>query len=1077
MSRIADIFSLSQQRMTNKILMFSLLGILTSSAAFAQNQVLEFTDSKELENLSAEFARKDAELQSKIEAYATKNGLLIHHYLPTGKVMSFVDFDTDGKPVYVQTDNAKAASTIATSKVYPSATLASKYNLAGRGFTVGEWDGGSSRITHREYQGRAFQADNSTMAVSEHATHVGGTLIAGGVTPGAKGMAYQAKLLTHDWTNDDAEMAAKAAQGLLISNHSYGTVCGWEVDASGNWAWNGNNTVNATYDYKFGYYDTQARDWDRLTYKAPFYLVVKSAGNSRDSGPSNDPQHPRNGPYDCLPTYSIAKNILTVGAVNGLSNGYNGPASVTMSSFSSWGPADDGRIKPDIVGDGVNLNSCGSAADDNYASLSGTSMSGPSVAGSCLLLQEFYSNTHFQKRMKSATLKGLVIHTADECFNPSQGGWTGPDYRFGWGLMNTKNAADLIYNDSTESMMRELVLDNQQPQEITITAKGTEPLVATICWTDYEGTPGPAAYNSRLKNLVNDLDLRVCSALGSDTTFPWKLNPDSLTRPARKGDNSVDNVEKIELTNPVAGQTYKIRVSNKGNLFAGTNQPQKQAFSLIVSGIVEGDTSITCIPRQFMNSRTGIFDDGSGSTRNYAQNADCGWVINPEDSDAVVQVIFRSFNVAAGDTLYAYSGNSASGALIGKFSGSSLPDTIKSSTNQMFFNFKSTTGSTASGWEVSYKAIQTPKFDFTPQSRTVCSGSPISFSVQVLNGPATGWNYSWDIPGSSNQNPIVANPTAQYDQIGVYPVSLTVSNEAGPKTITKTALITVKPALAPNPGPNFEGFESSSFPNNAGNPSLNWTVTTDVNTWQRSSLSPFEGLASARIKNFTNKRDVRELVSPAFDLSGLNIQRFLKFRYAYARMTTAASADQFRVLASSDCGRTWTELLKRNNTTNPKLSTIGDAAADIVAGTFIPEPNQYRSDSLSLNSLVGAGNNISVKFEMTSELGNYLYLDNVTIGGIQTSVNNYFNQTFSASIAPNPGDGNSKLLINLVSGQSVRADLIDVTGKLVSSKELAPASEFSTEMQDLFGPVKPGIFIIRLSSDAGVRVIKWENKN
>jgi len=194
-------------------------------------------------------------------------------------------------------------------------------------------------------------------------------------------------------------------------------------------------------------------------------------------------------------------------------------------------------------------------------------------------------------------------------------------------------------------------------------------------------------------------------------------------------------------------------------------------------------------------------------------------------------------------------------------------------------------------------------------------------------------------------------------------------------------------------------------------------------------------------------------------------------------MTTAASADQFRVLASSDCGRTWTELLKRNNTTTPKLSTIGDAAADIVAGTFIPEPSQYRSDSLSLNTLIGAGNNISVKFEMTSELGNYLYLDNVTIGGIQTSVNNYFNQTFSASIAPNPGDGSSKLLINPVTGQSVRVELIDITGKLVSSKELTPELYFSAEIQDLFGPVKPGIFIIRLSSDAGVRVIKWENKN
>jgi hypothetical protein len=1059
--------------MLNRKLIFAgVLACLSAEAGFTQSRPISLDRIQKLELLSEEFHERDALLQKKIESYAKEKGMSVHKVLPDGKVMSLVNFDFDGKPLYIQTDNVRAAATISTNKVHPSATLSSRYNLAGRGFSIGEWDGGSSRISHREYQGRAIQGDNSTMAQSEHATHVGGTLIAGGVTPNAKGMAFQATLLTHDWTNDDAEMAAKAAQGLLISNHSYGTVCGWEVDANGNWAWNGNNNVNPTYDYKFGYYDSQARDWDRLAFNAPGYLIVKSAGNARNSGPANDPQHPRNGPYDCLPTYSTAKNILTVGAVNGLSNGYNGPSSVTMSDFSSWGPADDGRIKPDIVGDGVNLFSCGIGADNDYVSLSGTSMSGPSVAGSCLLLQELFSNTHYGKTMKSATLKGLVIHTADECYN-----WPGPDYQFGWGMMNSRKASDVILADSIRTILKESVLNNQQPEEITVTAKGNEPLVATLCWTDYQGTPGPAAYNSRLRNLVNDLDLRVFTEAGSDTTFPWRLNPDSLTNPARKGDNKVDNVEKIELPSPMAGQSYKIRISNKGTLFAGTGQPQVQSYSLIVSGIIAGDTAATCRPLQFMNSRTGIFDDGSGSSKNYANGADCGWVINPEDSNAIVQLAFRNFNVATGDTLYAYSGTNSTGALIGKFSGSTLPDTIKSTTAQMYLNFQSNADGNATGWEVSYKSIQKPLFNFTPNSTTACAGDPVSFNVQVLNGPATGWTYNWDMPGASNPNPTGNSVSSTWTQAGTFGVALTVSNLAGPKTLSKPALMDIKPGVSSNPGPVFEGFESSSFPSVPSNPDLNWTITADANPWQRSSLSPYEGAASARIKNFTNLQNVRTLTSPTFDLSGVNLERFVKFRYAYARITSAASADQFRVLASSDCGRTWTELLKRNNTTTPKLSTIGDTPSDVVAGTFIPEPNQYRLDSLSLNNLSGAVNNISIRFEMTSDKGNYLYLDNVSIGGITTNLRGEENGASNIRVIPNPGDGNSVLRLESLKGLSPTAELVEISGRVLSSFKLPSLTSMDITIRDAFGNQKPGLYFIRVSSSEGVRIIKWENKN
>ncbi|WP_421020008.1 S8 family serine peptidase, partial [Klebsiella pneumoniae] len=83
----------------------------------------------------------------------------------------------------------------------------------------------------------------------------------------------------------------------------------------------------------------------------------------------------------------IAKNNLTIGAVNGIPGGWNKPGDVVMSSFSSWGPTDDGRIKPDLVADGVSVTSTGGNSTTSYATLSGTSMAAPNTTGSLLLLQ------------------------------------------------------------------------------------------------------------------------------------------------------------------------------------------------------------------------------------------------------------------------------------------------------------------------------------------------------------------------------------------------------------------------------------------------------------------------------------------------------------------------------------------------------------------------------------------------------------------------------------------------------------------------------------------------------------------
>lgn len=485
--------------------------------------------------------------------------------------MELMYIDALGQPQYYVTHNVNSAASISTNEVNTGGSTG--YNLDGAGMTIHEWDGGGVLTTHQEYGGRVVQGDGVT-STHYHSTHVAGTLIASGVSANAKGMAPAASLRAFDWNSDEAEMASEAANNnALVSNHSYGFGRGWEYDGA-SWVWYGSTSVSTLEDYLFGFYDSQAQSWDNIAYNAPYYLIVKSAGNDRDDGPGSG-TYPDDGPYDCISHAGVAKNILTVGAVGDIAGGYTQPSDVIMSSFSSWGPADDGRIKPDIVANGTGLYSTDNGHDADYTSLSGTSMSSPSAAGSLILLQEYYEDLNGPGNyMLSSTLKALVIHTADEA-----GTADGPDYEYGWGLMNTEKAADVISDDIGMNTIEENLLVNGGSYQRTVTALGGVPLKVSIVWTDVPGSPVVASLDPTDLMLVNDLDLRLTES--ANTYYPWKLDGTNPANAAtRNGENNVDNVELVCVDNPTAGVQYTIIVDHDGALNGGS-----QAFSLIVTGV------------------------------------------------------------------------------------------------------------------------------------------------------------------------------------------------------------------------------------------------------------------------------------------------------------------------------------------------------------------------------------------------------------------------------------------------------------------------------------------------------------
>ena len=570
-----------------------------------------FTNSRILNQAALGFRLAHEENYAKALAMANKKGWSLSFNTSNGNKAHLVGVDNFGYPQYLVTNsNVIAAATTRANQLWPGGS--SGLNLSGSSNNmknkIGIWDGGAVLSTHVELIGRVTQKDNPT-DVDDHATHVSGTMIASGVNPAAKGMAFGAQgLLAYSFFigNDITQMTNEAAAGLLLSNHSYGFLAGWTRNESQNnrWEFRGDATENE--DYKFGTYGDYSQFLDSIAYNAPFYLVVRSAGNNRnDNGPAVGSPYFRfnasgqmidagtrpagissNDSYDIIPFSATAKNILTVGAVSGIPAGYSKKEDVILNNFSSWGPTDDGRIKPDIVADGINVLSSISTSNSSYGSLSGTSMSTPNTSGSLLLLQEYYSklkgSTSF---LRSATLKGLAIHTADEA-GPSNG----PDYQFGWGLLNVLKAANVITaavpsNNSASSVhqLYENTLTQGQTFTLNVIASGKGQLQATICWTDVKGTVITTnKLNNRTKQLVNDLDIRITKGTGSSlrTYLPWTLNINNPSAAAVPGDNTTDNVERIDIDSTLPGQSYTITITHKGTLARGS-----QAYSLLISGV------------------------------------------------------------------------------------------------------------------------------------------------------------------------------------------------------------------------------------------------------------------------------------------------------------------------------------------------------------------------------------------------------------------------------------------------------------------------------------------------------------
>ncbi len=448
----------------------------------------------------------------------------------------------------------------------------SPHHRTGRGVTLGIWDGGSVD-THADFGGRLTIADGAT--VHSHATHVAGTMAGdgynslnqGGSAFQWKGMAPGADIISYDWNSNLVEHdSAINTYGIALSQNSWG----YTVD-------------EALYNncYLYGDYHTSSADHDAIVTglygkRIPIVFAAGNERNDGDCGMTSDPPYVN---YANLLSPGTAKNVIAVGATNA--------ADDSMTDYSSWGPTDDGRTKPDVVAPGGDaaVPIMSTTTGDTYGGMYGTSMAAPTVSGIIGLLIEGYVATFGTDPLPS-TMKALLVQTAVDLDDGTSYYNPGPDYASGYGRVDAQAAMDELIAQH----LREDHVLHSNTRVFTVTVPASTPaLTVTLAWDDE-----PGAVNAN-PALVNDLDLTLVQPDGTTTHLPWVLDPANPSNDATTGADHINNVEQVVVNSPVAG-TWEIRV-------AGTTVPVgPQWFSLVAPVTIYGNASpaIAGLPDQWL---------------------------------------------------------------------------------------------------------------------------------------------------------------------------------------------------------------------------------------------------------------------------------------------------------------------------------------------------------------------------------------------------------------------------------------------------------------------------------------------
>ncbi|MFC1879171.1 S8 family serine peptidase [Chloroflexota bacterium] len=469
------------------------------------------------------------------------------------------------------------------------------YGLNGSGVRLFVFDGGRVRASHTTFDpgtgSRVLSLDSSP--VVDHATHVAGTAGGDGNGGRGKGVAPGVNILSAGYEQSGGTMLFWDNSGDIQADYALARNT-YNADLGTN-SLGSNTAANGFSCERQGDYGVTSSLVDRIvggdtpSVEGPV-LMTWAAGNER-TGFTTDIFGNRTSAigrcgsnYNTTAPPSCAKNPIHVGATN---SDYD-----SMTLFSSWGPCDDGRLKPLLSAPGCELGRATSestiysslaTSNDAWGGLCGTSMATPGVAGVISLMIEEWRSLGYggvNDRPLPALIKAALMHTARDL------GQDGPDYIYGYGEVDAKEAVDLLrdgYPLGSNGLMNWGSASVDQDGAVSYTLSlpaDLEELKVSLAWDDFAAT----AYSAVA--LINNLDLEVIAPNGT-VYYPWALNSSKPHQPASSGVNSIDNQEQVLVNDPLAGE-WTVRV-------VGTNIPQgPQNFGLVYSARYRDYEISTC---------------------------------------------------------------------------------------------------------------------------------------------------------------------------------------------------------------------------------------------------------------------------------------------------------------------------------------------------------------------------------------------------------------------------------------------------------------------------------------------------
>ena len=487
---------------------------------------------------------------------------------------------------------AERARSLAATDVAPPAGLgATSKPYGGAGQVIAVADSGVD-VDHPDFAGRVIACEswgraNDCTDPSGHGTHVAGIALGDGAASGGihAGVAPLAGLIVQSLADVHGKLTGIPPNVGELLDHAYKLGARIHNDSWG-------ASVAARYP-------SMSLEVDTFVHKYPDFLVVLAAGNDGDA---SKPIHSAPGQVDWLSLSApgTSKNGLVIGASRsdravggyaehtyeqiwprqfprgGVGDDHVSGDPARLAAFSSRGPCDDGRIKPDLVAPGTDVLSTRSKiasaptwllwADgptEQYAFSGGTSMAAPVVSGCAAIVREHLQSV-LRHQPSSALVKAILVNGATKLVGPDAVADYAqlPNMHQGFGAVNLARSLALDGGRSSLALVdtyapvvptEECVLeetDSFAEWEIELVEAGE--FRCCLAYTDWPG-----------RGLQNNLNLSARPAAYSRKRSPWIGNAD---RPRKLKDIDVDNNVEIIRVDSVPAGLYRITVSAE-NLF------------------------------------------------------------------------------------------------------------------------------------------------------------------------------------------------------------------------------------------------------------------------------------------------------------------------------------------------------------------------------------------------------------------------------------------------------------------------------------------------------------------------------